>query len=158
MPDDMTSSINLAKRVREVFLDGKWIANTNFSDQLRSVPLHQAVQKPGGSNSIASLVFHVNYYLEGLIEAFDKGVLSISDKCSYDMPHLEKEREWEEMVNALLRNAELFARRVEALPEEILDGPFIDPRYGTYERNIEGIIEHSYYHLGQIVLIRKWLS
>ena len=158
MPGDMTRSISLAKRVREVFLDGKWIANTNFSEQLRSVPLQQALQKPGGANSIASLVFHVNYYLEGLIEAFEKGVLSISDKYSYDMRPLEKEQEWEEMVNALLRNAELFARRVEALSEETLDGPFIDPRYGTYERNIEGIIEHSYYHLGQVVLIRKWLS
>ena len=154
----MTRSINLAKRVREVFLDGKWIANTNFGDQLRSVSLERALQKPGGCNSIASLVFHVNYYLEGLIEAFDKGVLGISDKYSYDMPHLEKEREWEEMINALLRNAELFARRVEALSEETLDGPFIDPRYGTYERNIEGIIEHSYYHLGQVVLIRRWAS
>ena len=154
----MTRSISLAKRVREVFLDGKWIANTNFSEQLRSVPLQQALQKPGGANSIASLVFNVNYYLEGVIEAFEKGVLSISDKYSYDMRPLEKEQEWEEMVNALLRNAELFARRVEALSEETLDGPFIDPRYGTYERNIEGIIEHSYYHLGQVVLIRKWLS
>jgi uncharacterized damage-inducible protein DinB len=155
---EMARSKNLAKRVREVFLDGKWIANTNFSDQLKSLTLQHALQKPGGANSIASLVFHVNYYLEGLIEAFDKGVLGISDKYSYDMPHLEKEREWEEMVNALLRNAELFARKVEALAEETLDGPFIDPRYGTYERNIEGIIEHSYYHLGQVVLIRKWLS
>jgi uncharacterized damage-inducible protein DinB len=155
---EMARSKNLAKRVREVFLDGKWIANTNFSDQLKSLTLQHALQKPGGANSIASLVFHVNYYLEGLIEAFDKGVLGISDKYSYEMPHLEKEREWEEMVNALLRNAELFARKVEALAEETLDGPFIDPRYGTYERNIEGIIEHSYYHLGQVVLIRKWLS
>jgi uncharacterized damage-inducible protein DinB len=155
---EMARSKNLAKRVREVFLDGKWIANTNFSDQLKSLTLQHALQKPGGANSIASLVFHVNYYLEGLIEAFDKGVLGISDKYSYDMPHIEEEREWEEMVNALLRNAELFARKVEALAEETLDGPFIDPRYGTYERNIEGIIEHSYYHLGQVVLIRKWLS
>jgi hypothetical protein len=103
-------------------------------------------------------VYHVNYYLEGLIEAFDKGVLGISDKFSYDLPPLEKEREWEEMITTMLRNAELFARRVEALSEETLDGTFIDPRYGTFVRNIEGVVEHSYYHLGQIVLIRKWLS
>jgi uncharacterized damage-inducible protein DinB len=158
MPEKMTRSTELAKRLREVFLDGRWIANTNYSDQLRSLPLELALQKPGGSNSIAALVFHVNYYLEGLIEAFDKGVLSISDKYSYDLPYLEAEREWEEMVNVFLRNAGVFASRVEALPDERLDQPFIDARYGTYLRNIEGVIEHSYYHLGQVVLIRKWIA
>ncbi|GAA4794839.1 hypothetical protein GCM10023231_24020 [Olivibacter ginsenosidimutans] len=35
------------------------------------------------------------------------------------------------------------------------DEIFIDEQYGTYLRNIEGVIEHGYYHLGQIVLIKK---
>lgn len=29
---------------------------------------------------------------------------------------------------------------------------------GSYLRNIEGVIEHSYYHLGQISLIKKMIS
>jgi hypothetical protein len=127
-------------------------------DQLQNVDLQQALQKPGGSNSIAALVFHVNYYLAGLLEAFDKGVLNIRDKYSYDLPPISKEQDWEEMKSAFLRNAELFASRVEAFPDGTLDESFIDPKYGTYLRNIEGVIEHSYYHLGQVVLIRKWGS
>ena len=31
----------------------------------------------------------------------------------------------------------------------------VDAHGYTYLRNIEGVIEHSYYHLGQISLIRK---
>ena len=34
---------------------------------------------------------------------------------------------------------------------------FVDEKYGTFQRNIEAMIEHSYYHLGQIVLIKKML-
>ena len=35
---------------------------------------------------------------------------------------------------------------------------FVDEKYGTYLRNIDGMIEHAYYHLGQVVLIKKLLE
>ena len=44
------------------------------------------------------------------------------------------------------------------MSEEKLDEAFVDEKYGTYHRNIDGMIEHCYYHLGQIVLIKKMLS
>jgi hypothetical protein len=44
------------------------------------------------------------------------------------------------------------------MEDYIFDKPFIDEKYGTFLRNIEGVIEHSYYHLGQISLIRKMIT
>jgi len=41
----MSSTIQLAKRFREVLLDGVWIANTNFKDQLSGVTWQQATAK-----------------------------------------------------------------------------------------------------------------
>ena len=32
-----------------------------------------------------------------------------------------------------------------------------DEKYGNYYRNVHGIIEHSHYHLGQILLVKKLL-
>jgi hypothetical protein len=43
------------------------------------------------------------------------------------------------------------------MEDALLDQPFVDEKYGSYLRNIEGVIEHSYYHLGQISLIRKMI-
>ena len=54
-------------------------------------------------------------------------------------------------------NAEKFAAHVERMPDEKLEAVFMDEKYGNYRRNIEGVIEHSYYHLGQISLIRKMI-
>jgi len=54
-----------------------------------------------------------------------------------------------------LTHAARFADAIEGLEEKRLEQPFIEERYGSYLRNIEGVIEHSYYHLGQIVLIKK---
>jgi len=46
---------------------------------------------------------------------------------------------------------------IEQLPEAKLGEIFSEEKYGTYYRNIHGIIEHTHYHLGQIVLIKKIL-
>ena len=55
-------------------------------------------------------------------------------------------------------DAENFAILIEHLPEAKLGEIFTDEKYGNYYRNVHGIIEHTHYHLGQIVLIKKILS
>lgn len=64
----MTRNATLAKRLREVLLDGKWIANTNFKEQILSLSWEQAIQKVGNLNTIALLTFHINYYLQGIFK------------------------------------------------------------------------------------------
>jgi uncharacterized damage-inducible protein DinB len=153
----MTRTTLLANRLREVFLDGTWIANTNYKDQLLSVDRDAATQKVANLNTIAALAFHINYYLEGLLNVFHGGKLEISDKYSFDVPEIPTEADWDKLVTTFLNNAEQFANEVEKMPDEQLEQPFADEKYGTYLRNIEGVIEHSYYHLGQISLIRKMI-
>jgi hypothetical protein len=151
----MSRNTALAARLREVLLNGTWIANTNYKDQLTQVSWREATQKVGGLNTIAALTFHINYYLDGLLHAFRTGRLEISDKYSFDLPTLTSESDWDLLVTRLLENAGKFADTVEQMDDETFDRPFIDEKYGTCLRNIEGVIEHSYYHLGQISLIRK---
>jgi hypothetical protein len=59
------------------------------------------------------------------------------------------------MVADFLNNAERFITLVRTMDDSKFDQPFIDEKYGTVLRNIEGVIKHCYYHLGQIVLINK---
>ena len=61
-------------------------------------------------------------------------------------------------MTAFFNDAEKFASLIEQIPEEKLSAVFADEKYGTYQRNIDGMMEHSYYHLGQIVFIKKILS
>lgn len=154
----MTTPSSLAHRIREVLLNGKWIANTNFKDQLETVTFLEANHRIDNLNTIALLTFHINYYLKGLIQVFDGGKLDIKDQYSFDMPAINNDDDWNQLKNEFLQNAELFAQKLEQMSEADLHGPFVDERYGTYARNIEAVIEHSYYHLGQVVLIRKILS
>lgn len=151
----MKRTAELARRLREVLLTGRWIANTNCKEQILLVNWQQSVQKPQGLNSIAALVFHLNYYMDGLLRAFENGHLDISDRFSFDMPPVNSKEEWEGLVEVFLNNSERFAAKIEGMEEGALDQPFVDERYGTLLMNIESVLEHTYYHLGQIVLIRK---
>lgn len=154
----MERNLAIANRLREVLLNGHWIANTNFKAQILSINWEQAIQKVGNLNTIAALTFHINYYLKGLLQVFNGGKLEISDKYSFDVRPIQSEMDWKTLVDSFLSNSEKFANQVEQLPDSLLDQPFVDEKYGSYLRNIEGVIEHSYYHLGQVSLIKKMIS
>lgn len=154
----MERNIFLSNRLREVYLDGRWIANTNYKDQLLSLNKEQAIKQAGNLNTIAALTYHINYYLEGILNVFNGGKLEISDQYSFDLPPIETDADWEKLVHSLLNNAEKFADTVAKMDDQIFDQVFVDEKYDSYLRNIQGVLEHSYYHLGQIVLIRKLVS
>jgi hypothetical protein len=104
------------------------------------------------------LTYHVDYYLAGLLQVFRGGTLDISDRYSFDLPPIRSEAEWEALRDRMIRHARSFIDEVAGMGEERLDAPFVKAQYGSYRRNIEAVIEHGYYHLGQIVLIRKMLA
>jgi hypothetical protein len=60
-------------------------------------------------------------------------------------------------LNKTWQDTELLASLVEHLPESKLNEIFSQEKYGTYYRNLHGVIEHTHYHLGQIILIKKLL-
>jgi uncharacterized damage-inducible protein DinB len=151
----MENALQLANRFKDVILDGKWIAYTNYKDQLSTIDLQVAAHKIGNLNTIAALTFHINYYIEGINKVFEGGDLLIRDKYSFDLPVLQTEDQWRKMIDTLVTNSEAFYNHVKDLPAERLEEPFVKEAYGNYRRNIEGVIEHSYYHLGQLVIIRK---
>ena len=154
----MRNAIQIAYRFREVLLNGKWVANTNYKDLLNSLTWEQATRKIESLNTIADLSNHINYYIKGILNVFDGGSLEIHDQYSFDSPPVRSEEDWNHLLNDMWANAEKFARKVAQMPDEKFDESFVDERYGSYLRNIEGVIEHSYYHLGQISLIKKLVS
>lgn len=154
----MDRSITLANRLREVLLNGQWIAQTNFKMQLEDINWEQATQKIGTLNTIASITYHVNYYIAGVLKVLKGGKLDIQDNNSFNLPPVESESDWNNITTDFLSNSERFIKEVARIPDTMLDEPFVDEDFGTYLRNIEAILEHSYYHLGQISLLKKWTN
>lgn len=147
----------LAKHFRDFYFGGNWTA-VNLKDSLAGVDWQQATTKVQSFNTIAHLVFHMNYFVVVTMQVLQGKPLDAHDKYSFDLPPILSQEDWEKLVEKTWRDAENFARLVEQLPESKLWETFADEKYGTYYRNIQGIIEHNHYHLGQIVLIKKIVS
>ncbi|WP_457610195.1 DUF1572 domain-containing protein [Lutibacter sp.] len=155
-PHEKINILN-AKRFKEVLLNGDWIAATNFKNQLSDLTWKQATTKIGTLNTIAMLTYHINYYIAGILNVFEGGSLNIKDKYSFNLPKIKSQKDWEILLDKMWNNAEKFTNLLELMPNKKLKEVFVDEKYGSYQRNIDAMIEHSYYHLGQISLIKKML-
>lgn len=149
---DLTPQI--AKQLRDLYFGGNW-TGSDFKTHLTDVTWQQATQQVHGFNTIATLVYHTNYYIDVLTTKLNGEPLTAKDKYSFNHPPVESAEDWENLLAKTWKNVEDFAKLLEQLPETKLSEDFWQNKYGNYYRNLHGIIEHGHYHLGQIVLIKK---
>ncbi len=150
----MSSSKQIAKHFRDVYFGGNWTV-VNLKDTLADVTLQQATTKIHNLNTIATLVFHINYYVRPVLNVLQNQPMVASDKFSFDLPPVTCDEDWQQLVSRVLTEAEELAIQIEQLDDAKLQDVFANPKYGNYYRNLLGIIEHTHYHLGQISLIKK---
>lgn len=153
----MTTPAHIAKHLRELHVGGN-TTGANLRDAVSDVSWEQATTKVGSFNTIAVLVFHVNYYVSAVLKVVQGGPLDAHDSLSFDAPPVTCESDWKMLVTKCLGDAETLAGLLEQMPEERLWEDFVKEKYGAYYRNLHGVIEHTYYHLGQIALLRKLLQ
>ncbi|MDQ3844097.1 MAG: DinB family protein [Bacteroidota bacterium] len=152
----MNWTAQIAKHFREVHFGGNWTA-VNLKDNLADVTWQQATTQVYSFNTIATLVYHMNYYVSAVMKVLQGEPLHAKDQYSFDHPPIASRQDWEKLLDKMWTDAEAFASLIEQLPQSKLGETFVDEKYGNYYRNLHGIIEHMHYHLGQIVLIRKIL-
>ncbi len=152
----MNLSAQLAKHFREVYFGGNWTCS-NLKDNLADVTWQQATTQVYNLNTIATLTYHINYYVGTVLKVLQGEPLESKDEYSFNHPPIQSQEDWENLLNKGWTDAENFALLVEQLPESKLWEDFTDKKYGIYYRNIHGIIEHTHYHLGQIAVIKKIL-
>lgn len=148
----------LVQRLNEVFLNGTWVTGTNYQNELNEMQWQQATETVFNLNSVAAITFHINYYLNGVLNVLNGGKLNIKDKHSFNAPPIETKQDWDNLFKSFINNAKAFIKAIEQLPEHTITQTFVDKKYGTYHRNIDVMIEHAYYHLGQIILIKNLLN
>ncbi|MBC3539055.1 DinB family protein [Rufibacter sediminis] len=146
----------LAQHVREVFFGGNWTESA-LKEHVTDVTWQQATARVGSLNTIAALVYHSHYYISALLQVLRAEPLTARDKDSFEHPPIHSAEAWESLLANVWEETEAAALLIEQLPEAKLWETFVEEKYGTYYRNIQGIIEHTHYHLGQIVLLKKLL-
>lgn len=150
------TSTEIAKHLREVFFGGNWTWS-NLKEQLSDVSWEEALEQRYGLNNIATLTYHIGYFVDVQVKVLKGGPLVGKDSESFTHPAIESVADWTSMKESILNAAESLASEVEQLDDQQLWEDFTDTKYGIYYRNLSGLIEHSHYHLGQISWMKKIL-
>jgi hypothetical protein len=150
----MNLSAQIAKHFREVHFGGNW-TSSSLKANLADVTWQQATTQIYSFNTIATLVYHTNYYVSAVLKVLQGQPLEAKDEYSFNQPPVQSQQDWEKLLDKTWADAENFAKLLEQLPESKLSEDFTDKKYGNYYRNMHGIIEHLHYHLGQIVILKK---
>ena len=153
----MALTSQLAKHLRDIHFGGNWTVS-HLKAALSDLSWEQATKQVHSFNTIATLSFHSSYYVAALLKVLEGEPLQAKDEYSFNHPPIHSQEDWEKLMTKIWEDAEKAALLIEQLPDSILEEKFTDEKYGTYYRNIQGIIEHMHYHLGQIALIKKILA
>lgn len=150
----METSTLLSSHLKQ-YLNGANLTGVYLKELLDDITHKEATHQIGDLNTIALLTFHINYYIEALIKVLQGGSLEAKDSLSFTMKPLKDEEEWVTLRQNIYENIILFSDLVKTLSQENLKQVFVKDMYGTYERNIQGLLEHSHYHMGQIAILKK---
>lgn len=147
----------MARQFRQAHTVKNW-TGVGLRDTLDKVSYEESTTKIGSCNTILALTYHIFYYIHGVLGYLKDGKLEIRDKFSFDHPDISSSEEWTTLKEKGYVAVEELAQHIENLPEDKFYEIFFDTPYGTYFRNFAGIAEHTHYHHGQIVLLRKLIT
>ena len=150
---NLTLPQQLAHQFRTAYFGTNW-TERNLRELLSDVTLEQALTPVRDLNTIAVLVFHIHYYTQAQLAVLRGEPLTASDKYAFTPPPLRTEKDWQRLLKTTWTEADTYIDLLAQLPEARMTEYFADEKYGTYYANIQGNLEHLYYHLGQIASLK----
>ena len=144
----------IAKHIKEVFDGTNW-TEIGIADTVADLTFEEATTATQASrNTIASLVYHVKFYNDVVLQRLHGVSPHINDANGFDMPELKIEGEWKQLIADAHQSFERLAAAAENFPEDRLEE--LTPNgESSYYKNMHGIAEHAHYHLGQMVILKK---
>ncbi|WP_405251524.1 DUF1572 domain-containing protein [Dokdonia sp. Asnod3-C12] len=152
----MTTSQLLGVHLQQLII-GPNLTGSHLSQHIDDVSVDEAITSLYGLNSIAQLVFHIHYYINAVGNVLEGKPLLAKDSLSFNAPLINTEAAWQLQKERLYAATHRCAQLAKGFPQEKLKEEFVLKKYGSYEHNLVGLLEHSHYHFGQMVIIKKIL-
>lgn len=158
----MGKSEELKKELETILWGDPWYGNAIYPI-IEQVSFEAAFEKPPGSiHNIAGIVLHMLAWTEEVMDRMNGLNAQLPSSGDWPDPGSPDEQKWQNYVNDLkLVNVNLLGV-IQNFPEEQWDKPINDGRDAetttSYERMINGFIQHQVYHAGQIALLTRILN
>lgn len=143
----------VARHIMEVY-EGNWSA-INMEDLLADINWQEATAKvPGLDNTIAKLLNHITFYNEIIIERLHGHSPEINEANGFDAAPISNDEDWEMLKQRNFESFAVLAGAARKLKPERLSQPIIPGKTQTY-KSLHGVVEHAFYHMGQIMVLKK---
>ncbi len=144
----------MALHVTEAYFGNSW-SDVCVKDVVGDIQYKEGISITTASpNTIAALLYHIMFYNKAIIQRIRGEEPLISESNGFDLPPLKSESDWEQLVSDAMDAAMQLADAIRNFPQEKL----FDEKpagKGTFYKKFHGVIEHNYYHLGQIMILKK---
>jgi len=148
---------HIAHHLVEVHRGGNW-TDVSIAGTLKDVSWQQALMiTPFSPNSIAMLLHHITYWNRIVALRGQNTEPEINESNGMNAPLLTSAEAWDELKKDNIYSAEELATIVEGYDIGSLYNPIL-PGYSSAYKNFQGQVEHVHYHLGQIVMIKKYVQ
>lgn len=144
----------IAQHVIEAHEGGNWTSNS-VKETLEDVSISAATRVTAASqNTIAALLHHLSYWNRVMIQRIEGRAVEIPDSNGFDVPPVTTEQEWKALQEDNIKSAHELASAIKAFEMEDLSNPIL-PGYSSAYKNLQGAVEHIYYHLGQMTMLKR---
>ncbi|MEO6168199.1 MAG: DinB family protein [Chitinophagales bacterium] len=146
----------LANELKKLFNGASWI-DVNIIETLSPLSAEQAAAKPFESvNSIWEIVNHLVSWRKGVLKRV-QGVHFPSPENNFFEPVADTSSQaWKETLQQLNNSQQAWSKALEGMNATHLGLKWVPGNQTNYEL-ISGILQHDAYHLGQIVLLKKFV-
>lgn len=152
----MKETERIADQLERAFHGDAW-SGPSVKDVLAGVTAEMAAQTPLGEvHSIWELVYHITAWLHIVRRRVGAENFVVTDEVNF--PHVKdkSEESWTTSL-ALMAEAESELRKVILeIPESRLDEPAVSGVSDTVYLLLQGAVQHSLYHAGQIILLKRF--
>ena len=137
----------IIRQLNDFYSEDNWVT-ANFKTKVLSLSSDHALQRVSGhTHSVADQVAHMlawrNFVLQKLTGNDD---FDITDNSSDDWPEV---KDWSTLVKKFDETHSKLIHAIKTFPSEKL-GDTVPLRDDTFTYLLNGILEHDYYHAGQI--------
>jgi uncharacterized damage-inducible protein DinB len=152
----MSESKRISNLYQSIYNGNPWLEVT-LAHTIENVSAAQAYRKVNPNlNTIWEIVNHLIQWRRNILKRV-QGETVITPDHNYFVPVLDSsEAAWEQSLQNLAKSQELWNAFFEDFDDTDLDKIYVSNGHTFYE-HIHGIIQHDVYHLGQIVILKKFI-
>ena len=144
----------IATQILEAYEGNNW-SEVCVKDVVADIQFEEAVAITEASpNSIAALLYHMMFYNNAVCQRLRGEEPHIGSDNGFDLPTLKGGNDWQQLISDAMESAKNLSMAIADFREVNLfkENP---AGLGTFYKKMHGVIEHNYYHLGQIMILKK---